>query len=182
MVRPKTKRRSKELIQPISKDEAQRVMSEYAQWDSKVDELTAQENQEIHNVRDKYAKRINEAKNKREELEKKLQAFSESNRNLFINKRHIEFAHGKIGFRVSPPSVAQKHGWKVAATIQAIKDNELMEYITTKESVDKAKILADKNQLEKEGVLEKVGLKIKQVDKWYVELKKEDAKTEAAVS
>lgn len=172
------KREKREVIQPISIEQAETVMSEYATFDAQIEEITAKMDQEITVIREKYSDKLQTLGEKRNDKLNQLQLWAEGNTNLFSAKKSIDMAHGRIGFRTGTPKLKTLKGFTWAAATNLLKQF-LPDYVRTVEEPSKDKLIADRDKPEVNKFFNKegVGIECVQDETFFVELKKEEFAT-----
>jgi phage host-nuclease inhibitor protein Gam len=175
-----SKTREKALdIPKISKDQAEDVLSEFANADAQLQELTAEMDQQMIKIRDQYSKRIEDLGAIKEEKFKTLHFFATQNKKEFFTekKKSIDFLNGVIGFRTGTPKVSTLKGITFKAALEMMKKMSSLKskFVVTKEEINKEAIIAlrdDKKIMDK---ISTVGLSVIQDETFYVDLKKEEA-------
>ena len=169
------KREKRDVIQPITLEQAEVVMAEYASVDAQIEEITARMDQEVTIIREKYADRLQKLGDVRNEKLNQLQLFAESNTQLFDKKKSIETAHGRIGFRTGTPKLKTLKGFTWNAVTNLLKQF-LPDYVRTVDEPAKDKLLTDREVPEVNKFFNKdgIGIKVVQDESFYVELKKEE--------
>lgn len=87
---------------------------------------------------------------------------------LFADSKTLDLGAGKIGFRVSMPSIVQQSGVTVEGTLARLRELGLSEGIMVKESLAKAVLLGWPEER-----LALVGLRRKQTDDFFVDIPRE---------
>lgn len=108
-----------------------------------VDRLAADMNDEIAAITAKYQPDIEAARQQLTILTAGVQAWCEANRDELTEGRKVKTANlitGEIAWRVAPPSVKLTN---VEAVLKTLRRLDLVEFIRTKEEVDKDAILAN---------------------------------------
>lgn len=124
----------------------------------KIDQAKAEAAQKAAGLRDRY-----------KDLEKALCTWAKLRKEeLFTDGKTLDLGCGKIGFRMSMPSIAQQSGVTVEASLARLRELGLAEGITVKESLAKAVLLGWPEER-----LALVGLRIKQTDDFFVDITKE---------
>jgi len=169
------KREKKPVISPVSLEQAEQIMSDYAMLDARVSEITSKMDQKITEIRELHAEALQSLGDKRTERLTQLQLFAETNKQLFDKKKSIEMAHGVIGFRTGTPKLKTIKGFTWPAITNLLKQF-LPEYVRTVDEPAKDKLLADreKEEVKKYFNREGVGCEVVQDETFFVELKKEE--------
>lgn len=167
-----TKRISKALISNMTREMAEKTIGELSRVTSLKAEVEARLEQEITNVRAKYAEQLLELAEEEKEHSAALQLYAETNPELFDPKKSYDLVHGSIGFRTSNPAVKQLTGFTVAASLELAKEFA-PEWIRTKEEINKELIIQERDKGDAAAVLKRIGLKVVQEEKFFIELKEE---------
>lgn len=168
-----SKRRKAIAIEEINRDQAERVIGEYAHVDAKIQELTAEMDQKMTKIRDQYADKLDPLKETREEKFKVLQFFAEKNKALFDKKRSIDLTHGVLGFRKGTPKLKTKKGITWAAVVELAREFA-PDWIRTKEEAAKDVMIATREEPGVVERLDKIGVYVDSDESFFVELKKEE--------
>ena len=105
------KREKKPVIAPLSLEQAEQIMSEYAMLDARLSEITARMDQKITQIREQHQDDLQQLGDKRQEKLTQLQLFAETNKQFFDKKKSIEMAHGILGFRTGTPKLKTIKGF-----------------------------------------------------------------------
>ena len=168
------KRESKKVIAGVTAEQYQEAMSNYAYADSVADKLLARMNLEITRVREKYDGDLTECANDKEKTLAVIQAYCTENKEaLFADKRHIENAHGKVGFRLGTPKLKTLPKWTWDRVLEKL-DSVMPEFIRVKKEVNKDALLDRRAEDGVAAHLAEVGVYVDQDEAFYVELKKEE--------
>jgi phage host-nuclease inhibitor protein Gam len=126
---------------------------------------------ELQSVRDNYESRLGTLTQLLAEKTDAARAWAKANSAEFGQRRSIEFAHGKIGFRTGPPKLKTvlKRKWDdVLDSLRARRWGAA--YIRVKEEINKEQIIADVGaQILSATNLRKVGAHVVQEELFYVE-------------
>jgi phage host-nuclease inhibitor protein Gam len=168
------KRESKkvEVIDEVTRAEAEQFFAEYAEAAAKFDKLNAELELKLTAIRQKYQDALNATGLLKAEAYKKLEAFGLQNKELFTERRSMEFTHGRLGFRIGQPALKTLKGftWTV---VQTLLKRVAPEYVRVVEEPAKDMILADREKLGSEKLAE-LGLQVVQAESFYVEPKTEN--------
>lgn len=169
------KREKKPVIAPLSLEQAEQIMSDYAMLDAQVSEITATMDQKITKIREEHADKLQNLGDKRQERLTQLQLFAETNKQLFDKKKSLEMAHGVIGFRTGTPKLKTIKGFTWPSVTNLLKKT-LPNYVRTVEEPAKDKLLADRDKPEIRSLFNKdgIGCEVVQDETFFVELKKEE--------
>lgn len=160
-------RQSKKIITEVNRESAEDAFARYNNCVSRLEVQQGKMNSEITAVKEKYETNISKLQEEKEEAFEVLQAFAESNPELFQDRKSIDFTHGTIGFRTGMPKLATRKGFKWPAVFELVKE-KMKKYIRTKEEVDKEGLLADRNELGADK-LKEIGLEVTQDETFYVQ-------------
>lgn len=168
-----SKRRKAIAIEEINRDQAERVIGEYAHVDAKIQELTAEMDQKITKIRDQYADKLDPLRETRDEKFKVLQFFAEKNKALFDKKRSMDLTHGVLGFRRGTPKLKTRKGITWAAVVELAKEFA-PDWVRTKEEPAKDIMIAMREEPEAVERMNKIGVLVDNDESFFVELKKEE--------
>ena len=164
---PRTK---KAVTVIIPEDQVAEVMRQFAKANSQLKVLEGEIEQQIQKVRDRFAKQIAVLDLEKSHAFDKLKAFAEHHReDLFSKKKSADYTHGIMGFRISTPKVMGA-GKKAFDLIKELK----LPFLRKKEEIDKDKILGVRKDDKMLSKLEKVGIKVVQIETFYIEPKEEE--------
>ncbi len=164
-------RQSKVIITDITREEAEDAFAEFAAADARAQQITAKMDVEMTRIREKYADELQKLEDVKDASFEKLQCYGESNRDEFGKKKSLDMVHGVIGFRTGTPKLKLLGGYKWESVTTLVKAL-LPAYIRTTEEVAKDQLLADRELLVAD--FPKVGIKVDQDEKFFVEPKKEE--------
>jgi len=97
-----------------------------------------------------------------------LQAYAINNRDTFGKKKSLSLLHGVIGFRTGTPKLKLKKGYSWESALELIKAH-LKGYVITAETVDKKKLLADRDLEAVKLKMPSCGVLVDQDESFYVE-------------
>lgn len=166
-------RQKKVLLQEVTREAAEEAFSNYNQIISRLSIIEGRMNEEITKVKARHEDRIGELQSQRDEQFDMLQAYAESNPELFEKKKSLEFTHGVIGFRTGTPKLKTLKGFTWEAVKTLVK-KVLPTYIRTEEAVAKDLLLANREKEEVKNVMKDIGLMVDQDESFYVAPKLED--------
>jgi phage host-nuclease inhibitor protein Gam len=159
----------------VSLSEAQEAAHSYAQHSNRKDKLTAEMNQKIATIREKYEPDITQIDGEMEEYSEVLQVYALEQRKNWDGKS-IELANCIIGFRTNPPSVTKKKGLTWEGVVGLLKASKVLKtFVKVKEDVDKSAILKVQADQKIMKALSLVGVTVEQEEQFYVDTKKEKA-------
>lgn len=168
-------RTAKKTIVNVSLTEAQQAANSYASANIKMDKLTAEMNEKLTAVREKYEPQITEITESMAEQVDVLEAFAKSTRHNW-DAKSAELANCIIGFRTNPPSLTKKKGITWDTVVALMQNNRLLKpFIRIKKDVDKAALLKAQTDAKLVKQMEAVGMLIEQEEQFFVDVKKEKA-------
>jgi phage host-nuclease inhibitor protein Gam len=101
-----------------------------------------------------------------------LHAWADANRAEFGTRKSLDMTHGVVGFRLGTPKAKTLLRKPWAAVLDTIKAFGLLEYVRTKEEVNKEALIADYQQRNiGDDTLKKLGIQIAQEESFFVELR-----------
>lgn len=166
-------KKKRKAVSVLHDNEVRDAVKQYAKLEIERQRLVNHLEQEVAQVRSKYDKRITQLQQQIDELFAQLQLWAERNRKLFEKKRSIDFRFARLGFRIGKPRLKAVRV-KMQQVLELAKQYA-PQYVQVKESLKKDAILADRMELEKNGLLEKLCLQVVQDERFYVEVKDEEA-------
>ncbi len=159
---------------PASTEEVNNLMSSFAKADARKRQITAAMDVKFAEIRDGYAAELDTLEKTMDEAQSKMQVWAESNRKeLFEKKKSMDFSHGTIGFRMGTPALKPRKGFQWKGVLELVKQ-KLNAYVKVEESVDKARLLADRESPEVAQSLNGVGLEVTQTETFYIVPKTEE--------
>lgn len=131
--------------------------------------------EQIQRIRAAYEIELTACAEELARMETDLESWARLHPEVFpAGRRSIEMIHGVLGFRETPPSIRLRKGVKEDHVIDLLATNGLGGYVRTVKEIDRSSLLADREAIGEEK-LAALGLRVAQDDKFYVELKNEDA-------
>jgi phage host-nuclease inhibitor protein Gam len=112
-----------------------------------------------------------------------LLSWASASPELFLDKKSLEMTHGVIGFRTGTPKLKTlaKRTWDIV--LDTLKAAGKLQWVRTKEEVNKEKILSDFAQnLVTPEELKPLGVAVVQDEAFYVEVKLTEMETRKAVA
>jgi phage host-nuclease inhibitor protein Gam len=169
------KRVSKNVVTGITEEQYQEALAKYATDDAKVNQIVAEMDVEISKLRERYDGRLSKLQTAMTEHYEVIETYASENKDqLFDKKRSIETLYGTIGFRTGTPKLKllPRKTWEI------VLDNlrsYLPDYVRTTEEPAKDRLINDREMEAVALALPKVGLQVVQDEKFFIELKKEEA-------
>lgn len=153
-------------------EEVNKSLLEIAKLDSYLAKKEADLNSSLNKIKEKFEEETKQSKTEREMLVEELQNYAILNKKEFEKQRSKNMTFGTIGFRTTPPKVAQlNRKYTVKTSIELLKKLFTGKYLRTVEEMNKEEILTDysMNKINDEK-LASVGLKVDQDDRFYFEI------------
>jgi len=172
MTKSRTKRKT--IVPPLNQNEADRVLARYATAHAKREEINAEIDQKLTEIREQYAGDLAELTEVVNDNFKKLQMYYEVKPELFKKRKSIETAHGLVGFRTGTPKLKTLKGYTWAAVLKLLQAKQAINYLRTKVEPAKDLLLANREQPEVITLMSEVGIEVVQDDTFFVDLKKEE--------
>ncbi len=156
----------------ITVEKAGKIFAEYAEAHAKVNKINADIDVKVNQIRTKYQEELldlNESMKKNADL---LEHFAKTNPELFEKRRTLEFAHGKLGFRLGQ--------WKAVNLFKKWDDvlvklkDKLPDFVRVKEEVDKQGLIDNRENEEIASLYPLCGVSIEQDETWFIEPKTEE--------
>ena len=174
MAKTTPKRKSESVVASMTADQFNATMVQYSANEIEVAKLQAEMDEAILEIMQEYESDIELLKAKRELYFAQIKAYAVSNRDILMpdKAKSVETVYGKIGFRISPPSLKLASGVKWDMVVERLKEQGLDEYVRTVEETNKEKLLADREKEEVRDKFGDLGIKVDQPEKFYIELNK----------
>lgn len=140
----------------------------------------AEMNRQINHLKEDFDKKTTKQRGIIDDILPDVEAFCIKNKLLFQKTRSLEFASGKVGFRITPPKISLlNRKYNIKTALELIKRLFDGNYVRVKEEIDKDGILADySGKRLTDDQLAGVGLKVDQEENFFVELKWEEIKAD----
>lgn len=167
------RRTSKAVTKKLEPYEVEQLITEYAVEQAKAKAIEAAIEQRVAEIKAEYSDKSATIKTKIKDVTTKLQMYAELNAEDFEKTRSKIFLNGRIGFRKGTQSVRFLRKLKVDAVVELVK-KFAPQYLRTKEELNKKDIIANCEELEKDGLLEKMGVKVGQTERFFVEANEVD--------
>lgn len=156
-------------------EQANVMLAEIAERQRGIDLIKAGLNEKIDGLKTQAEAECAPLLQEMEEREQALARFAEAHKESLFNKpKSRELSFGELGFRSSTSTVLLNRKWNWGMVVEALKQKRLGKYIRTKQEVDKEAVRALS-----EKKLAAVGLKVKEVDAFFYEVKEEVVGAEA---
>ncbi len=165
-------RTTEKTVVGVRQSEAEQAAHDYAKISNRIDKLTADMNDKITAIREKYEPEITELTQDLEEPKNVLKSYAIEQRGSW-SKKSIELFNCEIGFRTNPPSVTKDRKTQWAFIVGLMKKNRLLKaFVRVKEDVDKEAILKLRDDAKYMKAVNGVGIRIEQDEVFFVEAKK----------
>ena len=166
------KRTSKTVHMGISREEAEKAMSEYAQAEARLQSINAKMEAEMNKIRAKYAEDVAALEHVKDEHFRVVEQYAVEHRTeLFQGKKKVETVYGSYGFRAGIPKLKAASGFTWASVVERCREF-LPDYVRATYEVAKSKLLADRNSEDVKAQFEKVGIEVVAEEKFFIETKK----------
>lgn len=170
-------RKNVEIKLPVVEtlEQANVILAEIAERQRNLDLINAGLNEKIDGLKKQAEAECSTLVQEVEEREQALARFAEANKEtLFKKPKSRELSFGELGFRSSTSTVLLNRQWDWELVLAELKKKRLGQFIRTKHEVDKegVRALSEKR-------LASVGLKLKQKDTFFYEVKEETVGAEA---
>lgn len=171
----KARKKERVITENVSRESADAHFAEYAKAQARLKQIEAMIEQQIIRAREKYQDEIQELNDVLEEEFDFLKAFAMQNRQLFIERKSIDSTHGVIGFRTSTPKLDKDRKFTWDAIVTLMRDKNYMQYIRTKEEVNKELLLNERETVDAQKVMRDCKMYVTQEETFFVEPKEEVA-------
>lgn len=125
--------------------------------------LMAEMDFEVEQIREQYRQKLAHLEEAARQRVEALKAWASEHPELFDASRTLTLRHGRIGFRLGPPSLRLLRGVDWDAVLERIEARQLPFVRVTKE-VDKQALIAHANEVS----LSELGVKVTQRDEFFV--------------
>ncbi len=166
--------RKKLTIEPVrTREEMEAVVGEICALSIRQDELVAQRDAYLMEVRERYKASLAEIEPRIARLLERAESWAEAHPEEFGKAKSIEMTHGVVGYRTGQPKLKTLAKWTWDRVLQALKDGPRNPYVRVREEVDKERLLADRDALGPR--LSEFGLRVMQDEVFYVQPHRENA-------
>jgi phage host-nuclease inhibitor protein Gam len=170
-----SKRKSQSVSAGITQLQYEEALAKFAKNDAEKCSLEAEMDERITAIRDEYDDDLSIITAEQALLMAVIKGYCVQNKTtLFTEKRSIETLFGKLGFRKSPHALKCLKGYKWEDVVEKLEEL-LPDYVRTIKEADKEKLLADRDRPEIAAQFSVIGVEVKQDEKFFIELKKEEA-------
>ena len=170
-----TKRVSKNVVTGITEEQYQEALACYSAADAAAAGITAKMDEAINRIRERNSGELKSLTDKMKENFDIIEKYALEQKDvLFGKKRSMDTLFGTIGFRLGTPKLKlmPKKTWDI------VLDNlrsYLPDYVRKIEELAKDRLINDRDLENVAAVLGKVGIQVVQDEKFFIELKKEEA-------
>ena len=131
--------------------------------------------EQIQRIRAGYEIELTACAEELARMEEDLESWARLHPEAFpAGKRSLDMVHGTLGFRETPPAMRLRKGVKEEHVIELLRTNGMSGYVRTVDEIDRSSLLADREAIGAEK-LAALGLRVAHDDRFYVELKNEEA-------
>lgn len=123
--------------------DAEEQMGVYAKADAQIAKINAEMDRKFTEIRNKQAEELASLGETKEKAKEQLVLYCAQNKDKFQDKRSIEMAHGRMGFRNGTPALKNIKGFTWAACLELAKEHA-PQYVRTKEELAKDSLLVDR--------------------------------------
>lgn len=165
------KKTDKKRAAALTREDMEHTVRELALASARLDEIQGRMNEELARVRETYEPDIAALRESYDGHEAVALEWAKAHPEEFIPRKSIVLVHGVIGFRTGQPTLKLLAGLTWESVIKTLRSS-LPAYVRVKEEVDKAGLLAARDEVGKER-LAAVGLRVEQKEEAYVDPNKE---------
>lgn len=157
-----------------SQEQAQTALADYSQAEAKLKKINATIDEKCQKIREQYSEDIQKHEATMSKNFEALQDYAQSNeKELFKDSRSVDLVHGSIGFRTGKHQLKTLKGFTWDAVINLMKA-KAKTYLRIKTEVDKAKLIADRDDKKIAKLMPLIGVEVIQEESFYVETKAEE--------
>lgn len=177
----KSRLKSKPDSTPIvSREEMESMVGDIARLTTFQQRTTATMDKRITEVRADYEAQLADAEQQRAAMVESVRRWAEANPEDFGKLKSLDLLHGVIGWRTSTPALKTLSGWTWDRVLEKLKSAATYSgFVRIKEEVDKASILAQRDNLLPED-LRQMGVRVVQDETFFVEPKLTEVDTKLA--
>lgn len=168
-----TKRIKQTMDEIETREEMEATVERIARATIARDGLMAEMDHELTEIRARYEPQITAYGQELDAAMALAQRWAEANPAEFNGRKSIDMMHGVVGFRTGTPKLKLLSGWTWTKVLDVLKLNKVVEFVRTKEEVDKECILANRETIS-EDTLKRIGVKVVQDESFFVEPKRDD--------
>jgi len=163
-----------------TREEIEAIVGDIARLKTYQQQTTALMDQRITEVRGEYEQQLGDAEAELGPMVESVRAWAEANPDAFGKHKSLDLLHGVIGWRIGNPTLKTLSGWTWDRVLERLKSlRTYAGFVRTKEEVDKASILAQRETLLPED-LRQMGVRVVQEEAFFVEPKLTEVETKLA--
>jgi len=163
-----------------TREEMEALVGDIARLKTFQQQTTAMMDQRITEVRAEYEQQLSDAERDLAPMVEAVRQWAEANPEAFGKHKSLDLLHGVIGWRVGMPTLKTLSGWTWDRVLEKLKSTYPgLTFIRTKEEVDKASILAQRETL-LDGDLRQMGVRVVQEETFFIEPKLTEVETKLA--
>lgn len=157
--------------------EAEVILGEIRDLTIELTQQTATRESELKAVDDEHRESIAALTKRVQEASELLRGWAEANPSEFKGAKSVALTHGTIGWRIGNPTLKTITGFTWDRVLEKIQGLPLFRrFIRTKEEVDKAAIIAERDSLAPDD-LRAMGVRVMQEEAFFVDPKMEETET-----
>lgn len=155
----------------LTRTDVEQYVQELRQLAIAEQKVLADKNAAVAEIEARCAPALEQIATSKKQLLPLIESWALANPDLFAKKKSIEFTHGTIGFRLGTPKLAllsRKFTWESA--LEAVQ-HWLPNFIRNAPEIDKAALIAQRDEPVIQETLTKCGLKVTNVQSFFVDTK-----------
>ena len=161
----------------ISREDMELAVADMRQIDINTQRLLARKNKQIAEIDEEFAPALAECEAAKKEKHLLVQAWAEAHPEAFTKRKSIELAAGTIGFREGTPKmVLLNRQWTWETALEAVM-HWLPNFVRNAPEIDKAALIAQRDEAIIIETLPKCGLKVTNEEKFFVQTNVEETVT-----
>lgn len=163
-----------------TREEIEALVGDIARLKTYQQQTTALMDERITEVRAEYEQQLGDAEAELAPMVEAVRTWAEANPEAFGKHKSLDLLHGVIGWRIGMPTLKTLSGWTWDRVLEKLKTSYPgLTFIRTKEEVDKASILAQRETL-LDGDLRQMGVRVVQNEAFFIEPKLTEVETKLA--
>lgn len=152
-------------VKPVdSRNRADLLLGQIGRLQAAKAKILADMDWEIAQIREHYRNKLDRIESAIHNRVQAIRAWADASPEAFGPGRSLQLQHGRIGFRLCPPSLRLLRGYNWDTVLARIEERRLP-YVRVTKEIDKAGLIADADKLP----LAELGLRISQRDEFFVE-------------
>ena len=160
-------------------EELEAALGRYAEAMLQHEALTVDLEERVRQVRAEYEEKFAPLAATGEAILKDMAAWAALNPERFADKKSLELLHGTVGFRTGMPRVALERGRKEEDVVEEMLEaGDAEAYLRRVVELDRQRIIAAwlcTDGIAAAAFLERFGISVKQTERFYAEIKREEA-------